>query len=166
MDKIKLIILDVDGTLTDGRIAYDNNGTELKPFNIKDGLILRACSLLGINVVFMTGRTAESVAIRANELGAEALQGIEKKEIELEKLLAKYDVAFEQCAFIGDDLNDYTAMQLCAFKACPADAVPEIREICDFVSSKNGGYGAVRDICEHLLRKQGQYEDFLTLFGV
>jgi len=71
-----------------------------------------------------------------------------------------------QCAYIGDDLNDYAAMKLCGFKACPADAVVEIRKLCDYVSPYSGGHGAVRDICEHILRREGIYGKLLEYYGI
>ena len=159
---IKLLILDVDGTLTDGSITY-GEGTELKTFNAKDGLILKALPKLGIEVIFLTGRKSEAVARRAAELGVEAVQCVDDKLTVLKSILTGRGIAPGQCAYIGDDLNDYAAMSICSFKACPADAVAEIRGICDYVSQCKGGHGAVREICEEVLRRAGKYEGFISL---
>jgi len=84
----------------------------------------------------------------------------------LKTLFSERNIEPGQCAYIGDDLNDYAAMKLCGFKACPADAVVEIRELCDYVSPYSGGYGAVRDICEYILKQEGKYNELLAFYGV
>ena len=160
--KTKLLILDVDGTLTDGSITY-GDVVELKTFNAKDGLILKALPKLGIEVIFLTGRKSEAVARRAAELGAEAVQCVDDKLTVLKSILTGRGIAPEQCAYIGDDLNDYAAMSICGFKACPNDAVAEIRGICDYVSQKKGGHGAVREICEVMLKRDNVYQRLLRL---
>ena len=163
---IKLLVLDVDGTLTDGTIIFGSQGTELKAFNVKDGLVLKALPCLGIEVVFLTGRTSEATGRRAKELGAAAIQGIDDKLPALEKILNERGMSFEDCAYVGDDLNDYEAMKKCGFKACPADAAKEIKEICDYVSTQNGGQGAVREICEVMLKRCGKHEELLAFYKV
>jgi len=163
---IKLLVCDVDGTLTDGAIVYGNNDTENKTFSVKDGLILKALFRFGIELVFLTGRKSEAVNRRAADLDAVAIQGVDDKATALKILFSERNIESGQCAYIGDDLNDYTAMKLCGFKACPADAVTEIRELCDYVSPYNAGHGAVRDICEYMLRREGKYDDFLAFYGV
>ena len=161
---IKLLVLDVDGTLTDGAIIHGNQGIELKAFNAKDGGMLKALPSLGIEVVFLTGRTSEAVSTRAREMRATAVQGIDDKLPVLTKLLEERGLGYENCAYVGDDLNDYEAMAKCGFRACPADAAREIRDICDYVSGKDGGQGAVRDACEALLERAGRYGDFLAFY--
>jgi 3-deoxy-D-manno-octulosonate 8-phosphate phosphatase (KDO 8-P phosphatase) len=163
---IKLLILDVDGTLTDATVYYTDNHIETKAFSTKDGCILKPLPKIGIDVVFMTGRRSEAVARRAEDLRAVAIQGIEDKATKLLELCEERGITLEQCAFIGDDLNDYNAMSLCGFKACPADSAVEIREICDYVSPFNGGHGAVRDICERMLKKMGLYQQFVDYYLV
>ena len=163
---IKAFIIDVDGTLTNGMIYYGDN-IELKIFNIKDGTALKYLSSINITVVFITGRISEAVARRAAEFNITAIQGVEDKKQKLEEFLADTSINAEQCAYIGDDLNDYAAMKICGFKACPSDAVAEIREICDYVSPYAGGNGAVRDVCEYILKRDGKYEKFVrSFFGV
>ena len=164
--KIDMIILDVDGTLTDCTIFYSDNNIETKAFSAKDGAILGPLNHLGIEIVFLTGRKSEAVARRARDLNAEAIQGVAVKAPVLGELLAKRNVNPKHCAYIGDDLNDYAAMKMCGFKACPSDAAEEIRDLCDYVSPYRGGHGAVRDICEHILKQTGKYDDFLNHYGV
>ncbi|MCL1986460.1 MAG: HAD-IIIA family hydrolase [Firmicutes bacterium] len=162
------VILDVDGTLTDGGIIYNENGEEIsqtKKFSVKDGLILKALPKLGITTIILTGRESQATSRRAAELDISlVLQNIPNKREELQKLAKRQNINLSQAAYIGDDLNDYAAMQLCGFKACPADSAVEVREICDYVSTKNGGFGAVRDICEEIWRRNEQYSQFLALF--
>ena len=162
--KITLLVLDVDGTLTDGALYYGDNNIELKAFNTRDGAILKPLRSLGIDVIFLTGRESEAVKRRASDLGVVAVQGVDDKLTALRELLAQRGVSPGQCAYIGDDLNDYAAMSICGFKACPADAVAEIRGICDYVSQYDGGQGAVREICEEVLRRDGKYEGFIDLY--
>jgi len=165
---IKHVILDVDGTLTDGGIIYNENGEEIsqtKKFSVKDGLILKALPKLGITTIILTGRESQATVRRAAELDISlVLQNIPNKREELQKLAKRQKINLLQATYIGDDLNDYAAMQLCGFKACPADSAMEVREICDYVSCKNGGFGAVRDICEVMLKNDGRYGEFLAVF--
>ena len=162
---ISLIVADVDGTLTDSSIILGEND-EFKAFSARDGGIIKPLHFLGIDFVFLTARDSVAVSRRARELNASAIQGIDDKFSALHRLLDERNVQPEHCAYIGDDLNDYSAMGICGFKACPADAVAEIRELCDYVSPCNGGRGAVRDICEHILRLCGKYDEFLDFYGV
>ncbi|MCL2499452.1 MAG: HAD-IIIA family hydrolase [Defluviitaleaceae bacterium] len=159
------IVLDVDGTLTDGKIIISNHGEEIKNFHVRDGQIIIALPKLGYHLLIITGRTSKITEIRANELKINTvLQGVQNKEKTLNDYFKMNYITGDRFAYIGDDLNDYSAMKLCAFKACPADAVTEIRGLCDYVSVRKGGQGAVREICEYLLQKQNQYESFLQLF--
>jgi len=162
--KINLLVLDVDGTLTDSRIYYGDNNLELKSFSTKDGAILKPLGQLGIDVIFLTGRESEAVSRRAKDLNAIAIQDISKKADELKKIVSDRNISLENVAYIGDDLNDYTAMSLCKFKACPSDAAKEIKTICNYVSPFPGGHGAVRDICEKILKDAGIWGDFLKVY--
>jgi 3-deoxy-D-manno-octulosonate 8-phosphate phosphatase (KDO 8-P phosphatase) len=165
---IKLLVLDVDGTLTDGKIHISENGEFFKSFNTKDGFAIKhMLPKVGIVPVIITGRESKIVTMRARELDVtEVYQNVSDKSTILRELVVKYHCAMSQIAYIGDDLNDYAAMQLCGFKGCPADAVEQIRCICDYVAVKNGGTGAVRDICEQFLKQQDKWEDFLSVFNI
>lgn len=164
--KIKLLVLDVDGTLTDAKVIYGSGKMEIKEFNTRDGLIIGKLPELGINVVILTARECEPVAQRAAELKCEVVQGARNKSPVLREIVAKYGVQLSETAYFGDDINDYEAMSLCGFKACPANAVSHIKEICDYVSTIDGGYGAVRDCAEEMLKRQEVYSDWLLMFGV
>jgi 3-deoxy-D-manno-octulosonate 8-phosphate phosphatase (KDO 8-P phosphatase) len=165
MNNITLIVLDVDGTLTDGSITYDNEGIETKAFSVKDGFIIKCLPKLDISVIFLTGRVSKIVENRGNELDVrDILQGIEDKKTSLLTYATQHNIELINIAYIGDDLNDFAAMNLCGFKACPADAVVEIRAICDYISPYSGGYGAVRDICEYILKQNEMYGKYLDLF--
>ena len=162
---IKLIVLDVDGTLTDGTIYYDSDGTEMKAFNVKDGAVLKPLPKLGISVIFITGRESDATIKRAAELGINAIQGVSNKEVVLKEYIKKHRFNQKEILYIGDDINDYAAMKFCGFRACPSDAVNEIRNICDYISPLSGGRGAVRDIIEMILRNNNKWNDLLALYG-
>ena len=164
--KIKLLVLDVDGTLTDAKVIYGSDNVEIKEFNTRDGLIIGNLPKFGVNVVILTARECESVTRRAKELKCEVVQGAKNKSPILREIAEKYGAKLSETAYFGDDLNDYEAMSLCGFKACPANAVPQIKKICDYVSDVNGGYGAVRDCAEEMLKRLGLYSDWLLMFGI
>lgn len=162
---IKLVVLDVDGTLTDGKLYIDNFGNEMKAFDVKDGLAISQSIKAGIKFAIITGKTSKIVERRGTELGiTDIIQGSRDKIKDLEKILKKYNITYEETAYIGDDLIDLKPMKLCGFSACPKDSVEEIIEISDFVSSKNGGNGAVREILEKILKDQGLWKKILANF--
>ena len=162
---IKLVVLDVDGTLTDGKLYIDNFGNEMKAFDVKDGLAISQSIKAGIKFAIITGKTSKIEERRGTELGiTDIVQGSRDKIKDLEKILEKYSITYEETAYIGDDLIDLKPMKLCGFSACPSDSVAEIIEISDFVSSKAGGNGAVREILEKILKDQGLWEKILANF--
>jgi len=159
---IKLVLLDVDGTLTDGGIYRGNNGEELKRFNVKDGYAIVNAQKLGIEFGIITGRKSELVEIRSNELKIKYLyQGISEKTVILEEIMQKTGLKKEEIAYMGDDLNDILIMKQSGLTGAPKDAADEVIQIVDFVSEKNGGSGAVREFIEHILKKDGKWETFL-----
>lgn len=159
---IKLVLLDVDGTLTDGGIYRDNNGEELKRFNVKDGYAIVNAQKLGIEFGIITGRKSELVEIRSNELKIKYLyQGISEKTVILEEIMQKTGLKKEEIAYMGDDLNDILIMKQSGLIGAPKDAANEVVQIADFVSEKNGGSGAVREFVEYILKKDGKWEIFL-----
>lgn len=165
---IKLLILDVDGTMTDGGVYYDATGNELKKFAIKDGAGIVLARAAGIQVMICTGRACEAVRRRAADLHIEYLyQNVADKAAFLRGFLAEHHFSREHAAYCGDDLNDLAAMSLCGFVACPADAVDAVRRRADFVCPHRGGEGAVRDAIEEILTREGRYEAAArTAFGV
>ena len=159
---IKLVLLDVDGTLTDGGIYRGNNGEELKRFNVKDGYAIVNAQKLGIEFGIITGRKSELIEIRAKELKIKYLyQGISEKIVILEEIMKKDGLSKVEIAYMGDDLNDLLIMKQVGLSGTPKDAVDEVIQVADFVSQKNGGSGAVREFIEHILKKDGKWEIFL-----
>jgi 3-deoxy-D-manno-octulosonate 8-phosphate phosphatase (KDO 8-P phosphatase) len=160
LSKIKLLLLDVDGVLTDGRIIYDNNGNELKAFDVKDGHGLKMLQRAGIKIGIITGRSSGVVARRAEELGIEILyQGALQKLEPYQEILSALKITDEQVAYVGDDVVDLPILQRVGFSATVADAVPEVFPLVDYVASRPGGRGAVREICDLLLRASGQWDE-------
>ena len=162
---IELIVLDVDGTMTDSHITYSENGDEIKSFNVKDGLAIASWRKLGRQVAIITGRSSKIVARRAQELRIEHFyQGIENKKEVLEKLLSKLDIKMENVAAIGDDLNDLSMLKSAALSFVPRDASSYVDRIADVVLTKKGGEGAVREMIEYLIKKEGMEEKYLALW--
>lgn len=150
---IKMLILDVDGTLTDGRIYIGSQGEIMKAFNVKDGLGIVKLQTHGIIPVIITGRQSDILTYRAKELNiVEVFQGVNNKIEKLKEVLNKYDVKLKEVAYIGDDENDLECMKMCAIKGCPADAVDIVIKISDYVCKRNGGEGAVREFIDYLLK--------------
>lgn len=151
--KIKVLAMDVDGTLTDGKINIDRYGEIFKSFDVKDGYAIKhLLPKFDILPVIITGRISEITENRAKELGIKYLyQNIKNKQEILHYLCKKHKIELQNIAYIGDDLNDLEIMQNVALAGCPADAVKEIRSIAHFISNKNGGNGAVRDFIEWII---------------
>jgi 3-deoxy-D-manno-octulosonate 8-phosphate phosphatase (KDO 8-P phosphatase) len=151
-DEIKLIVLDVDGTLTDGGIYYASDGSEIKRFDVKDGLGIKMGLAAGLEFAIITGRESPMVQRRAKELGIRYLrQNVQKKGPAMRELLQETGLSKEQVAYMGDDLNDKAAMELAGVCACPSDADADIRKICHYIAPHQGGKGAVRDFIQELL---------------
>ncbi|MCM3412434.1 KdsC family phosphatase [Metabacillus litoralis] len=153
LSKIKMLVMDVDGTLTDGKIYVGDNGEVFKAFNVKDGYRLIAIDKYNIVPVIITGKISEILSKRAAELKIEEVyQGIEHKLEVLDEIIKKYQLTYENVAYIGDDVNDLDCMNVCYLKACPADAVGEVIEVADYVCKVNGGNGAVREFIDFIVR--------------
>lgn len=156
---IKLLILDVDGTLTDGGIYYDATGNELKKFSVKDGAGLVALRRAGVQVMICTGRECEAVRRRAADLHLEYVyQNVGNKAAFLCDFFKEHGLSREEVAYCGDDWNDLAAMALCGFVACPADAAAAVKARADYVCPQKGGEGAVRGAAEEILRREGRLE--------
>ena len=152
MKLIKILVMDVDGTLTDGCIYMGPQGEAMKAFHAQDGYaIAQILPKLGITPVIITGRNSQIVANRASELRITHLhQGVSDKLSLLQEIARELGADREAVAYIGDDLNDLDCIRWCGLTGCPADAVPEIRSAVDFVSSRNGGRGAVREFIDFI----------------
>lgn len=162
---IELIVLDVDGTMTDGCITYSENGDEVKSFNVKDGLAIASWRKLGKQVAIITGRSSKIVAKRAKELHIEHFyQGVENKKEVLENLLEKLDLDMSHVAAIGDDLNDLRMLKSVQISFVPRNASIYVENIANVVLDKKGGDGAVREMIEQLIVKEGLESKYLELW--
>ncbi|MGD0274806.1 MAG: HAD-IIIA family hydrolase [Syntrophales bacterium] len=160
LEHVKLLLLDVDGVLTDGRIVMDNHGGEIKHFDVRDGHGLKMLIQLGIDVVLVTGRTSEIVVHRAKDLGIkEVHQGIWNKLGIFDDVLARRGLQPEEAAYIGDDIVDVPIMRRAGVSLTVADASEHVREFADYVARNRGGRGAVREICEMILMAKGLWRD-------
>ena len=149
---IRLLVMDVDGVMTDGKVIYTSDGQELKSFNIKDGLGIKRAQASGIETAIITGRTSPMVERRALELGiTHLIQGREDKLTDLSDLLEQMDLSLDQVAYIGDDLPDLMAIESVKLGACPADAAIEVQSKADWVSTRVGGDGCIRELCDLLV---------------
>ncbi|GAB6398278.1 HAD family hydrolase [Faecalimonas mobilis] len=159
MKNIKILVIDVDGTMTDAGIYYDEHGNELKKFCTKDAAAFFVAHKLGIKIMVLTGRECIATTRRMQEMKVEYLyQNIKDKSTFLRKFMQMNSISKDELGYIGDDLNDYPPMQLAGFVGCPADSCQEIKEIANYVSHVKGGQGAVRDIIEYLFRESGEWE--------
>lgn len=164
--KIKLVICDVDGVLTDGKIIYDSNGRELKNFNVQDGLglvLLRNC---GIQSAIISARESKVVAHRAKELKIEhVFVGVSPKVAAYEQLIRKLKRTDEEVCFIGDDLTDLGVMKRVGLAVAVSNAVVEIKKAAHVITRKHGGEGAVREVTELILKSQGFWPKILKEMG-
>ena len=162
---IKLLVLDVDGCLSDGKIIYSSDGSETKTFNVKDGLAIATWIRMGHRVAIITGRESKVVKRRADELGIKLLyQGIKDKESLLKKVADENNIAVDEIAAIGDDLNDYNMLKMAGRSYTPANGVEDIKEIVDVVLSLDGGDGAIREMIEDILKINSQKNEFLSFW--
>jgi 3-deoxy-D-manno-octulosonate 8-phosphate phosphatase (KDO 8-P phosphatase) len=153
--RIRLLVLDVDGVLTDGVLVYGASGEEIKRFHVRDGLAIQQARRAGVEVAIVSGRASAAVTRRMSELGVvEVHQGVGDKESLLRGLLARLAVGTAETAVMGDDLPDLPLMRIAGLAMAPADAVPEVRQAAGWVSRSAGGHGAVREAVEMLLRSR------------
>lgn len=156
--KIKYLVIDVDGTMTDAGIYYDENGNEWKKFCTKDAAGFFAARAVGMKIFVLTGRECAATTKRMQEMKVDFLvQNIKDKVAYLEDFMSKEGITYEEIGYLGDDLNDLICMKRVGFAGCPEDACEEIKEISDYVSGVKGGHGAVRDIISYLLKQRGQW---------
>lgn len=167
--KVKLLVLDVDGILSNGQIIYDANGVETKAFSVQDGVGVKALARYGILTAIITGRSSAMVDKRATEMGINyVVQGRDDKLVALNELLSSLDptlnITAADCAYMGDDLPDIKAMQTVGFAATVPNAHAEVINRSDMVTTRAGGTGAVREICDLILKGQGYYQDFIASY--
>ena len=156
---LKLFIIDVDGTLTDSGIYYDEKGNEIKRFSTRDAAGIFAAKQVGIKTMIVTGRESTATLRRMKELKIDFVyQNIKDKSSFIFSFLQSNGYTKNEVGYIGDDLNDYEAMQYASFVACPSDSCNEIKSIANYISPVKGGYGAVRDVIEYYLKKYGEWD--------
>jgi 3-deoxy-D-manno-octulosonate 8-phosphate phosphatase (KDO 8-P phosphatase) len=152
---IKLIVLDVDGVLTDGKLYIGSDGVEYKNFHVKDGMGISLARYCGLKVAIITGRKSKSVYIRSKELNVDfVFQGITNKFEVIKEIIASLNIDLENVFYMGDDINDLPVINVIGYSATPSDGVEIVRKSVDFVSHYKGGSGAVREAIEHILSLQ------------
>ena len=163
--RIKLLLMDCDGVLTDGRIWILENGEDQKAFHTRDGLGIDLLHRAGLKSGIISGRTSSALERRAQSLGVSYLwQGRDDKRQAFADTLAQAQVANQEVAFIGDDLTDLPLMVQSGLAIAVADAVAEVRERAHYVTNANGGYGAVREVVEFILKAQGRWDDLIKSY--
>lgn len=162
---IELIVMDVDGVLTDGGIIFDSEGRETKRFDVNDGFAIKLAQKLGITTAIITGRSSMVVTVRAKDLDIKHVyQGSKDKLADFHSLCTAANLRPERSAFIGDDWPDLTVMRAVGLAIAPANAAPEVKKIAHLVTAATGGHGAVREAIEHILRITGRHQQALRLY--
>ncbi|MFC1828463.1 KdsC family phosphatase [Thermodesulfobacteriota bacterium] len=165
LKNIRLLLLDVDGVLTDGSIVYNDNGMETKTFNARDGLGIRLLMNAGIPVCIITGRRSKALQHRCNNLGIEhVFEGVRDKVSVIDSILDLTGVSLQETAFVGDDLLDLSLMRIVGLPVAVADAHETVIENADMVTSAKGGAGAVREVCEAILKARNLWETILERY--
>lgn len=161
--QIRLLIMDVDGVLSDGRLFFSNQGEEIKAFSSRDGLGLVAIQRYGIELAIITGRHSSLLETRATQLGIKHIfQGQDNKLIAYRQLINDLQLNDAQVCYIGDDWNDLAVMSQVGLAATVADGEPEVRKRVDWISSRKGGRGAVRELCQLIMQAQGSEQLWLA----
>ncbi|MEE9515728.1 MAG: HAD-IIIA family hydrolase [Candidatus Adiutricales bacterium] len=165
IEPIKMVLFDVDGVLTDGRIVIDDNGMESKFFDVRDGTGIKWLVRANYKVAFLTGRSSRVVEHRARELGVDKIyQGLKVKIEAYEELLAEFGLSDREAAYIGDDLIDLPILRRVGLAMAPADARPEVKSAVHYVCRHPSGRGAAREISELIIRNQGRWEEITAVY--
>ncbi len=165
--RIKLLLLDVDGVLTDGMIVYDSRGRDMKFFDVHDGMGVYALRKAGIKTVLITAKGSKAIRPRARDMQVEEIfENISPKTAVLDKILKKYKVTLNEVCFAGDDLVDLCLMKRVGFPVAVFNAAPEIKQAASYITLREGGRGAVREIAEFILKSQGKWQEVLKLYDV
>jgi 3-deoxy-D-manno-octulosonate 8-phosphate phosphatase (KDO 8-P phosphatase) len=161
-EPIELLVADVDGVLTDGVIALDDDGGETKHFHVRDGMAYSLWHRAGKHSAILSGRRARAVERRASELKiAHVLQGHEQKAAPFRSLIEGLGISLDQVCFVGDDLADLPVLQAVGLAACPADAVAEVKNAVHLITGAPGGRGAIREVVELILKSQGRWSELI-----
>jgi len=165
--KVKLLLLDVDGVLTDGRIIYDSQGGDMKFFDVHDGLGVYALRKAGIKTVLITAKGSRSISPRARDMRVEEVfENISPKSAVLEKILKKYKADIDEVCFVGDDLVDLCLMKRVGFPVAVFNAAPEVKQAAFYITLREGGRGAVREIAELILKSQDKWKEILEFYDI
>lgn len=165
--KIKLLLLDVDGVLTDGRIIYDSRGQDLRFFDVHDGLGAYLLKKAGIKTILITAKGSRAIKPRAKDMQVEAVfENISPKSSVLDKILKKYNLSLDEVCFVGDDLVDLCLMKKVGFPIAVFNAAPEIKRVSAYITLKEGGRGAVREVAELILKAQGKWEGLVGSYDL
>ena len=165
MQNVKLIALDVDGTLTDGTLLYSSDGGQAKAFHVADGLGIVMAQAMGLRVAVISGRNSRAVETRMAELKVtDLVQNCGDKATALMQIMAKYDLHPDQTAFVGDDINDLPAFAVAGIKIAVADASETLKAEADWITPRRGGRGAVRDATDEILRRQGRLDEAVAAY--
>ena len=163
--KLKLLILDVDGVLTDGKLFFDNQGNEYKSFHARDGHGIKLLRQTGVEVAVISGRKSNSVALRMKNLGIEHVyQGHEHKQGAFNEIIEKLGITPEQAAHVGDDLLDLPVMTRVGLAIAVADVNFAVKQHADWCTTLPGGQGAVREVCDFIMQAQGRFDDVLNAY--
>ncbi len=163
--KIKLLLLDVDGVLTDGRLYYTSRGEEIKVFNVRDGLGIKLAQRAGIRVGVISGRNSEALINRLRELKVDEVHlGYNQKLPVLEDIINRLSLSLEEIAFLGDDYVDLPILRRVGFPMAVLDAPEEIKKNALYITKAKGGHGAVRDAIEFILKLRGQWEEVIRQY--
>lgn len=163
--KIKILLLDVDGVLTDGKIIYDSRGVDTKFFDVHDGLGVYLLKKAGIKTILITAKGSKAIKPRARDMQVEAVfENVSPKTLVLDKILNKYQVNLEEVCFVGDDLVDLCLMKRVGFPVAVFNACPEIKQASQYITLREGGRGAVREVTELILKAQGKWQEVLKTY--
>ncbi len=166
LSKVKFLLLDVDGVLTDGRIIYDSNGYDSKFYDVHDGLGVYLLGLLGIKTILITAKGSRSIKPRARDMRVEAVyENILPKTRVYEKVRRRYRLKDEEICFVGDDFVDLCVMRRAGVPVAPRNAASEVKKLAFYVTRKDGGRGAVREIAELILKSKGLWDKALKIYG-
>jgi len=165
--KVKLLLLDVDGVLTDGRIIYDSKGRDLKLFDVHDGLGVYLLKRCGIKTILITAKGSRAIRPRARDMQVEAVfENVSPKSSVLDEILNKYRVDADEVCFVGDDLVDLCLMKKAGFPIAVFNACSEIKQAASYITKSAGGRGAVREVAELILKAQDKWEESISCYDI
>jgi 3-deoxy-D-manno-octulosonate 8-phosphate phosphatase (KDO 8-P phosphatase) len=165
--KVKLLLLDVDGVLTDGRIIYDSTGRDTRLFDVHDGMGVYLLKKAGIPTILVTAKGSKAIRPRGRDMGVAAIYSdVSPKTVALEKIIKKYKVSADHVCFVGDDLVDLCLMKRVGFPVAVFNACPEIKQAAHYITLRPGGRGAVREVAELIIKAQGYWHEAVKSYDV